>query len=247
MVGLGHALRRQAQPSAVALSFSLDADDAGGAGQGGWFQPQAFCLFHHRQQPEQFLIADGVVAIDQPLHGAPDESGWPAYRQAVCRGAVVDAEILHGNLIVQAGVDAKQHARRVGGFGKQAMHGIAKSQLQAEGHAAGAAAYAARQINEQRMRGVHDYAGRIQLRFQPLSGHSIAEEQAGGVFIIDKMAGRVALRLLAALRHRCAVVGRIFDHCHAVGAQHVFFPLAGVGRHMDHSVKTQFGADDADG
>ena len=64
---------------------------------------------------------------------------------------------------MQAGINPQQHARGVGRFGEEAVDVIAKRQLQAKRHASGAAANAARQINKQRMTGVHHapFAGKL--------------------------------------------------------------------------------------
>ena len=64
---------------------------------------------------------------------------------------------------MQTGIDTQQHARGVGRFGEEAVYAIAKRQLQAKRHAAGAAANAARQVNKQRMTGVHyaPFAGKL--------------------------------------------------------------------------------------
>ena len=73
-----------------------------------------------------------------------------------------------------------------GRFGEQAVNVVAEGQLQAKCHAAGAAADAARQIDEQRMIGIDHASCLRELRFQALAGYGIAEEQRARVFIIDK-------------------------------------------------------------
>ena len=66
---------------------------------------------------------------------------------------------------MQTGIDPQQHARGVGRLGEEAVDVVAKCQLQAERHPAGAAAHAARQINKQWMTGVHHapFAGKLRL------------------------------------------------------------------------------------
>ncbi|VAU68790.1 Uncharacterised protein [Klebsiella pneumoniae] len=60
---------------------------------------------------------------------------------------------------------------------KEAVDVIAKGQLQAKSHAAGAAADAARQIDVQRMIGIHHAALFDKLRLQALASNRIAQEQ----------------------------------------------------------------------
>ncbi|MNF08854.1 hypothetical protein D3C80_2093770 [compost metagenome] len=63
------------------------------------------------------------------------------------------------------------------GFGKQAVYGVAEYQLEAKRHATRPTAHAARQIDEQRVLGIHCDALLDKLALQALGGHGIAEEQ----------------------------------------------------------------------
>jgi hypothetical protein len=195
-------------------------------------------LLKRRQQAVQFFIRDGGVAVDQALHGPPDEAGRAAHGQAGGRD-VVDADVLHADALVQARVHAQQHAGRVGRLDEDAMDMVAKGQLQAEGHAAGAAPHAARQVDEQGMRRIDRDAACRELGFQALAGHRIAEKQIVRVFIVDEVAGRVALRLLAPFLDGHAVVGGVLHHRDAVAAQLVLLPLARVRRHVHRGAKAQ--------
>ena len=78
---------------------------------------------------------------------------------------------------MQAGVDAEQHARGVRRLREEAVDVIAKGQLQAKRHAAGATADAARQVDVQRMLRIHHAALFGKLRLQALARHRIAQEQ----------------------------------------------------------------------
>ncbi len=146
---------------------------------------------------------------------------------------------------MQAGIHAQQHAWGVRRFGKETMHGIAKNQFQAKGHTTRTTAYAAGQIDEQGVGCIHHNARLLKLRGQSFGRHGIAQEKIRGVFIIHKVATRVLGGLFAALLNRHAVVGLMFDYIYSVGSQFVFFPLAGIGRHMDADFKAQLGAHDA--
>ncbi|MNE46805.1 hypothetical protein D3C80_1411650 [compost metagenome] len=92
------------------------------------------------------------------------------------------------------------------GLGEDAVHSIAKGQLQAEGYAARRPTHATRQIHEQGMLRIHGNVGGRQLLLQSFGGDRIAQEQIDRVFIVDEMAGRIGLRLLAPLRNRHAVI-----------------------------------------
>ena len=123
------------------------------------------------------MIGKRVEPVQQALHRAAHEAGRAPDRQAVCRRHVVDTQVLHRNLVVQAGVNAEQHARRVRGFRKEAVDVITEGQLQAKRHAARAAADTAGQVDVQGMRRIHHAALFGKLRLQPLACHRIAQEQ----------------------------------------------------------------------
>ncbi|MNQ97584.1 hypothetical protein D3C85_1132400 [compost metagenome] len=96
------------------------------------------------------------------------------------------------------------------------------------------------------MLGVDLYALRCQLALQALGRHGVTEEQVQRVFIIDKMAVRVGLGLLAPLLHRHAVVGAVLTHLDTAGAQAILLPLAGIGGHVHRGLEAQARTDDAD-
>ncbi len=199
-----------------------------------------------RQQPEQFLVRDGVIAVDQALHGTAYEARGPAHRQSVGGRDVVDAELLHVDRVVQPGVDAQQHAGRVGRLGEDAVHRVAEGQLEPESDPARPAAHAARQVDEQRMFRVDAHAGLIQLLLEPFRRDRVAQEQMRRVLVIDEIAAGVGLGLAASLLDRDAVVRFVLDHGHAAGAQLVLLPLPRVRRHVDAGLEAELGAHDAD-
>ncbi|MNL03478.1 hypothetical protein D3C87_1240170 [compost metagenome] len=135
----------------------------------------------------------------------------------------------------------------MGGLGEDAVDRVAERQLQAEGHAARRAADAAGQIDEQRMLRIHDDPRRRQLLLQPLRRDGVAEKQVGRVLVVDKMAGGIGFGLFSTLGDGHAVVGGVFDDRHAVRAQPVLLPLAGVGGHVHRHLEAQGRAHDADG
>ena len=147
---------------------------------------------------------------------------------------------------MKPGIDAEQHAGRVGRFGEQAVNVVAEGQLQAECHAAGAAANAARQVDEQRVIGIDHAPCFGKLRLQALAGYGIAEEQRARVFIINEKAVRVGFRCLAPLFDGDAVVLFVLNDRHAVAAQFGFFPRPGIRRHMYRNLKADARAHDAD-
>ncbi len=247
MGGIGQARRGQPHAFAIALRLTGDPGDARRAGQGRGFQADALAALEQGEQAEQLVVVHRVVAVEQALHGAADEARRTPHRQAIGGGAVVDAEVLHRNLLVAAGIDAEEHAGRMGRLGEQAVHRVAERQLEAEGHPAGTAADPAGQMDEQRVLAVDADAGGVQLAAQSLGGDGVAEEQVAGVFVVDEMGVGIAGRFAAALFHRDTVVGGVLHHRHAVGAQLVLLPLAGVGGHVHAGLEAQRGADDADG
>ena len=132
-------------------------------------------------------------------------------------------------------------------LGEKAMRRIPKDALDAECNAARPAAHAAREINKQRMRAVNSDPHLFHLFFQTQGSHRIAQKQVLGILIIDKITVRIGLGLAAALGNRLAVVVFIFDDMDAKAAQHILFPLARVGRHMDCHMKPKLGAHYPDG
>lgn len=91
------------------------------------------------------------------------------------------------------------------------------------------------------------YLHLFQLLFQPQGSHRIAQKQVLGILIIDKITVRIGLGLAAALGNRLAVIVFILDDMDAKAAQHILFPLARVGRHMDCHMKPKLGAHNPDG
>ena len=77
---------------------------------------------------------------------------------------------------MKPGIDAEQHAWRMGRFGEQAVNVVAEGQLEAKRHAARAAADAARQLDVQRMIRIHHAALFGKLRLQALACNGIAQE-----------------------------------------------------------------------
>jgi len=67
----------------------------------------------------------------------------------------------------------------VGRLGEQAMHRIAEGQLETEGDPAGAAADATRQIDEQRVFGIDQDAGLLELPREALGGDRVTENSCG--------------------------------------------------------------------
>jgi hypothetical protein len=106
----------------------------------------------------------------------------------------------------------------MGRLSKKAVHVITERQFQAEGHTARTAAHTARQIDKQRVFGIHHPALLFKLRFQTLPGNCIAQKKRARVFIINKETVWVGLCCLAPLLHRHAVIFLIFDDNYAVAA-----------------------------
>ena len=100
----------------------------------------------------------------------------------------------------------------MGRLGEQAVDVVPERELEAKGHPAWAAADAARQVDKQRMVGVHYNPHVIKLLFHPFTGHRVAEEQGAGVLVVDEETVGVAFGLLAALLHRHPVILGVFHH-----------------------------------
>ena len=225
----------------------MNAHRTGHARQRRWLQANALLLRQPAEHVVHALIGERIEPVEQALHRAAHEARGAPYRQTVRRRHVINAQILHRDLIVQAGVDAEQHARGVRWLREEAVDVIAKGQLQAKRHAAGAAADAARQVDVQGMIGIHHAALFGKLRLQPLACNGVAQEKGAGVFIVNEETVRIAFRRFSSLLHRHAVILLIFHDDDAVAAQFGFLPLAGVGRHMHRHLKADAGAHNADG
>ena len=211
----------------------MNAQRAGHACQRRRFQANSFLLRQPAEHVVHALIGKRIEPVEQALHRAAHEAGGASYRQTVRRRHVINAQILHRDLIVQAGVDAEQHARGVRWLREEAVDVIAKGQLQAKRHAARAAANAARQVDVQGMIGIHHAALFGKLCLQPLACNGVAQEKGAGVFIVNEETVRIILL--------------IFHDDDAMAAQFGFLPLAGVGGHMHRHLKADAGAHNADG
>ncbi|MNY04633.1 hypothetical protein D3C86_1373210 [compost metagenome] len=142
---------------------------------------------------------------------------------------------------------SEQHAGGVGGLGEEAVNVIPEREFQAKGHPARTAAHSAGQVDEQRVFGIHLDAHLIELLFQPLASHRVAEKQGAGVLVIDEEAVGIALGLLAPLLHRYPVILGVFHDDHPVFAQLALLPLPRIGGHVHGDGEAELGAHDADG
>ncbi|SAH11160.1 Uncharacterised protein [Enterobacter hormaechei] len=157
--------------------IGIDAQRPGHPRQRRRLQANPFLLSQPAEHVVHALVGKGVEPVEQALHRAAHEAGGTSYRQTVRRRHVINAQILHRNLIVQPGINAQQHARRVRWLREEAVDVIAKGQLQAKRHAAGTTADAARQVDVQGMIGIHHAALLGKLRLQALASNRIAQEQ----------------------------------------------------------------------
>ncbi len=148
---------------------------------------------------------------------------------------------------MQAGVEAEEHAGRVGRFGEKAVNMLAEGVFEAKGDAARTATDAAGQVDKERMVGVDGDRQVGQLPLQSPCRHRIAEKEIGGVFVIDEVALRVGCRLLSSFSHRLTVVALMFDNPGTVAAQQLLFPLPGLGGHMHRYLEAEAGSGDTDG
>ncbi len=123
---------------------------------------------------------------------------------------------------------------------------IAELLLEPEADAARRAADAAGNIDEQRVLAVHRDALLLQLHLEAARRHGIAEEKVAGIFIVNKIAHRVARGERAPLRHRAGIVGGVLLHRHALCAQEILFPRPCVRAHVDRDLIAQRRAHDAD-
>ena len=68
---------------------------------------------------------------------------------------------------------------------------------------------------------------------------AVAQQQRERLFVVHKVAQRVAGRLGTACGHGTLVVAQVLHHQHAPLAQAVFLPFLGIGRHVHRGLKTQ--------
>ena len=180
------------------------------------------------------------------LHHPAHQPGGTPHRQTIRMGPACQPDVLHGNLLMQSGGHAHQHARGLHRLHKKAVDILPIQLLQPKGDAARRAADAAGQIHEQRVRPIHGDIQTLQLYRQPSGRHGVAQKQVHRLLVVHKIAARVRVRQTAALFDRLAVVGAILHHRHAAASQQVLFPLPGVCRHMDHRMEPQGRGHDAD-
>ena len=193
------------------------------------------------------MILHRVTAAEEGGHQLAHKTGGSADGQTIGDGAVVHTKVLHADGVIQPRSHTQQHAARMGGFCEEAMDRVSKDQFQAKGHAAGTASHAAGQIHKQRVLGIDGDFSRFQLLLQPQGCHGIAQKQRLGVFVIHEVAVGIAFRLLTALGNGNAVIGFVFNDFHAFAAEHVFFPLTGIGGHMHGYPESQCSAHDTNG
>lgn len=228
------------------LPVREDAPRPRQSGRRGRLDGDPVRLVQQGDQPKELFVGLGVEPRDQPAQAASDEPRRAPHGQPVGGGHVVDAEVLDADAIVLARQDAEQHARRVRRLGEDAVHGVPEDGLQPERDPARAAADAARQVDEQRLVGVHGDVERGELPGQPAGGDGVAQEQADRVLVVDEVGARVAGRLRAAAGDGRRVVARVLDDADAAGAQEVLLPRPRVGGHVHARPEAQPRGHDAD-
>ncbi|CUJ11698.1 Uncharacterised protein [Achromobacter xylosoxidans] len=235
----GRAVQQMARPGKPGRRRRLDA--------------QALAVMQPRQIAVQGVVGDGVDAGQRLADGGIRQVGGARHRQAVGLGLVGQADVVdrrrhrHAGQLAMAGHHAQQEARRLHRFGKEAVRVRAVQQRQAEGDAAGRAAHAAGQVDEQRMLGIDHDAGLRDLVAQPQRRRRVAQEQRGRALVVDEVAARIGLDLAAAGGHGLFVIAGVFHHLDAPGAQARLLPCLGVGRHVHGGAKAQRRSDHADG
>lgn len=110
----------------------------------------------------------------------------------------------------------------------------------------GSPADTAGDVDEQGMICIDGYVHVLQLFLQALASDTIAQEEVLGIFIVNEVAHRVGIGVLAPLIDGSAVVIGIFNDRDAAAAEQVFLPLFGIGRHVDDDFEADFGTHDAD-
>ncbi len=110
---------------------------SGHTGQRGRLRADIFSFRQPAQHVVHRLVAEGIEAIQQTLHGPADKSGSPTHGQAIGGSQVINTQVLDRNFIMQAGMDAEQHTRRVRGFSEETVYMVAESQLETKRNSAG--------------------------------------------------------------------------------------------------------------
>ena len=196
---------------------------------------------------EELIIIYGEEPVHQTLHGLAHESRWAPTGQAVGCSHIIDSEVLNAYLIVQTSVGAQEHGWAMGWLSKDAMHSITEDRLEPESHTARRATDAAGQVDKERIILVHSNIIGTQLARQTPSSYSIAQEEGGGILIIDEVSHGIGLGLFPARRNCDRIVRLIFIDMNTIGAKLVFFPLSCIRRHMHTGIKAQSCTHDADG
>ena len=191
------------------------------------------------QVAKQRVVFDGEHPRQHRPHHCGRQNRGARHRQAIGFGAVAQPHVVHRRVAARGGHHFNQKTRRLGGFGKKAMHMRAEEVRQPKGNAARRATYAAGQIDQQRVRGVNHHTQLGQLCLQVHSGGAVARKQRERTLVVDKVAMRIARGLLAARGHGFGVIARVLHHRHPALAQALFFPVLGVGRHVNSRLKTQ--------
>ena len=109
----------------------------------------------------ELSVPDGELAAEQVLHDPAHKSGGPPHRKPIGVRQPRKADVLHRNVLILSRCHAQQHTGRLRGLHEKAMHAVAEQELHPEAHAARRAAHTARNIDKERMCGIHGDALRL--------------------------------------------------------------------------------------
>ena len=103
--------------------------------------------------------------------------GRAPYRQAVCLCLPGQANVLHADIAVKPGCDAKDHTAGLHRFFIENMHIVSVKELQPKGHSARRAADSAGKVYKQRMLIVYFDLVLFQLLSEAQCRHGVSQEQ----------------------------------------------------------------------
>lgn len=151
---------RHSQEAVTQISRSAET------GGGRWFYAQALGLKDQGQMIKQGLVFYREHPRQQGSHGVRSQHRCAGHSQPISLGLVTETQVINRRMTSRRRQQVGEKAGRLHRLSKIAVHMVTQDLVQAPGNAGRCAAYAAGQVDQQRMLRIHHDTSRLQLAAQ---------------------------------------------------------------------------------
>ena len=197
------------------------------------FEAQARLLPEIAQPGKQGCILHRDHCLHKRADGAGHQHRGLGYGEPVCRRAVVEADVVDADRMLQARGELDEQTGRRHRLHEDAADRISEQEFEAERDAARRAADPAGQVDMKRVRAIDRNLGLRQLAPEVEGRRRIAEEEVDRTLVIHEMRVRPVREGRTGRRDGAAVIARMLHDPGAEVAQAVLLPGLGVVGHVN--------------